>query len=80
MLDSWLRGLEEQVSKDTLQNFKESAVMRRRFRQLIENEIETVRSEMRNKEDFSNASWPFQQANHLGYERALFKILKYLED
>jgi predicted O-methyltransferase YrrM len=80
MKTSWTLGLNEEATKDVLVNFKESLVMRKRLSQLLLDELEGIRKEARAKDLYDSPSWAFHQADKMGYERALYKILGLLED
>lgn len=80
MKTSWTLGLGTEAEKDLKINFKESLVMRKRMISLLEDLVEKNRKEGRSKESYGNPSWPYKQADHVGYERALFEVLGLLED
>lgn len=77
---SWINGLSEQEQLDVTQNFKESLVMRRRLKKLLLDLVEETRTQARANANYESPSWPYQQADKIGYERALFKALDLLED
>lgn len=77
---SWTNGLKEQEKIDLIQNYKESVVMRRRLRFLLESLIDENLASARREANYDSPSWGYHQADKLGYERALFKILDLLED
>lgn len=75
MKQSWTMGLDREVSHDVVQNFKESAVVRRRLVQLLLNKIESSAKEGRMKDLYESPSWPYLQADKRGYERAMQEII-----
>lgn len=77
---SWTQGLEEQEKLDVVHNYKESVVMRRRLRALLDNLIDENLASARRETNYDSPSWGYHQADKLGYERALIKVLDLLED
>lgn len=80
MKTRWTAGLEEQLSKDIVQNYKESAVMRRRFKKILEDLIDENRNTQSSKLSYDNPNWPYFQADRMGYERALRDIIGYINE
>lgn len=77
---SWTKGLDEQLQKDVVQNFKEAAVMRRRMKVLLLEKIDASVKEGRLKELYESPSWPYLQADKRGYERAMQEIIDLISD
>lgn len=77
---SWTKGLDEQLAKDVVQNFKEALVMRKRMRTLLLDKIEVSAKEGRQKELYESLSWPYLQADKRGYERAMQEIIDLISD
>lgn len=80
MLDIWIRGLEPQLESDVKQNFKESAVMRRRLKQMLINKVEETRNTSLTKEKYDCPNWAYLQADAMGYERALKYLIGLIEN
>lgn len=45
---------------------------------LVESDLKASTTKMRSSDGYEQASWPYAQADHLGYQRALAKVLGYL--
>jgi hypothetical protein len=77
---SWTKGLDEQLAKDVVQNFKEAVVMRRRMKTILLSKIEASAHEGRAKDLYESPSWPYLQADKRGYERAMEEIIDLISD
>lgn len=77
---SWTQGLTEQEKLDVLQNFKESLVVRKRLKRLLLDIIEENRTAGRAEAGYDSPNWAFHQADRLGYERAIYRVLNLLEE
>lgn len=75
MKSSWLAGVDEALQIDIRQNFKESLVLRRRLRVLLEDKIALSQKGSRAKDSYENPNWAYLQADARGYERALSEII-----
>ena len=80
MKTCWTRGLESDVHPEMKQLFKESLVIRERLRVLLEEKIEESVKESRSKANYASAAWPYKQADHRGYERALAEIISIISE
>ena len=75
----WTKGLAGDAKTEMEQAFLSSGNMRERLRFLLQEKISTNNSNLRNKENYQNASWAYQQADGIGYERALCEVISLLE-
>lgn len=75
----WTKGLTGDKKTEIEQAFLASGNMRERLRFLLQEKINTNNSNLRSKDLYQNASWPFQQADGIGYERALYEVISILE-
>ena len=80
MISKWTAGLTPEQKAELEATYKASALLRARLKDIITKEIETQRRNTRKAEAYADASWAFRQADNIGYERALFKILSYISD
>lgn len=80
MKTSWTKGLDEQLTKDVVQNYKEAAVMRRRMAVILSKKIEESAREGRLKDLYESPSWPYLQADKRGYERAMQEVIDLISD
>lgn len=76
----WLRGIDGEKAIDIRQNFKESLVLRKRFFEIIYEMIEEGRKAQASKDLYESPTWAYQQADKMGYERALRDILEIFKD
>ena len=76
MKTSWTDGIEDQRASEVKQNFKESAIMRRRLVELLHKEIAISVRESRGKDNYSRPNWAYEQADARGYERAIAKVIE----
>lgn len=72
---SWTKGLGKEEQRDVEQNFKESAVMRRRLAQVLLEKLVLSFKEGRSKNLYDSPNWPFLQADNRGYERAMQEVI-----
>ena len=76
MKTSWCAGLGEENARDVRKNFKESLVIRKRLRELLDKKIIENRNASLLKGAYDTPNWAYKQADSVGYERALNEIIK----
>ncbi len=79
MKKSWTNGLDEQVATDIKASYAGSVLVRRRLAKLLEDKAEESLRESRNKSNYANSAWAYQQADSRGYERALLEIIELIK-
>lgn len=80
MKQSWTAGLDKELAVDVKQNFKESLVMRKRLVELLLDKAGESQKVGRSKTAYNNPNWPFLQADHRGYERAMHEIIELISE
>ena len=75
MKTSWTSGLNPELSSEMKREFTSSSLLRERLTKLLNDKIETRRKLSRNIDSYDKASWPYLQADSIGYERALIEII-----
>lgn len=80
MKNSWTLGLDDQHTEEMRREFEASALLRSRLRQILDTKIETARVAIRTKQKYENPSWAYEQADHIGFERALYEIYSLLSE
>ncbi len=80
MKTCWTKGLEPDAQPEMKQQFKESLVIRKRLQQLLEEKLDESVKESRSKAGYANAAWPYKQADHRGYERALSEVISIISE
>jgi hypothetical protein len=74
---TWTKGVEGQLEADIKSAFKSSTVVRKRLSEICEEKIDSALST--NKAQYDNPNWCYQQADIIGYRRALEEIVSLLE-
>ena len=78
MKTSWLKGVEEDQHEAVKKSFASSADIRARLTQLCEDKISAAMSTHKNQ--YLGNSWPYEQADCIGYRRALEEVISLLEN
>lgn len=76
----WTNGLKPEQKTEIKKDFISSAHLRNRLKDIIQKEIEANRSSSRNSNTYESPSWALMQADSIGYERALFKIISWISE
>ena len=71
----WTKGLSEDRADEVKREYAASAASRERLKAIIEEKITSSRVGLRDKTNYENSSWAYQQADGIGYERALYEII-----
>jgi hypothetical protein len=74
---SWTKGLDEQGVADVQSSFKAGTRLRSRLIELCEGKAGSSLST--NKDQYESPNWCYQQADNVGYRRALTEIISLLE-
>lgn len=77
MKTSWTKGLDEQGVADIQSSFKAATRLRARLVELCEGKSDS--SLTTNKDQYESPNWCYQQADNIGYRRALNEIISLLE-
>ena len=75
MKTTWTQGLKGDAKDDITSSFKHSMLLRSRLKHLLENKISTKRKARTKEGGYESPSWAFQQADGVGYERALDEVI-----
>ena len=70
----------KQVWTKNKKEFEESKAFRRLLNEILIEKLRTKHAESRSKDGYANPSWPYFQADAIGYERAITEIQSILED
>ena len=77
MKTTWTKGLDAQGEADVKASFKSSTVIRSRLSELC---VEKAAASLTtNKDQYDCPNWCYQQADNVGYRRALNEIISLLE-
>jgi hypothetical protein len=77
---SLLKGFSEDEKQEFKGLFIEAHLLRKRLIEVLEEKRKGVQSERLTKEDYSNTSWAFKQADLNGYERGIIEFISLLEE
>lgn len=73
-------GLTEDQTKEIVMSFKEAKFLRKRLREMLQGDIDSVRRASCQKANYDSPSWAHLQADAIGYERAMRELISLLED
>lgn len=73
-----LRGTKGEDREKLKQNLIHAQWVLDLIKGLVEDDLRASTARMRSDDAYEVASWPYAQADHLGYQRALAKVLKYV--
>lgn len=77
---SWFKGLTKLEKADVESAFKESAYLRKRLKEVLENKSDELRRKVRSEVAYDNPNWAYLQADAVGYERAISDIISLIEE
>lgn len=77
---SWVNGLDIDAAKEMRGDFLSSHLVRKRFKTLLMDNIESAQKTARNPEGYEVANWAYKQADINGYIRALYYAISLIED
>ena len=80
MKSSLTKGLDKQQKDDLTASFKSSTVFRKTAVNVLREKIESARKTARMDANYSNASWPYQQAGLIEKEKAYLEAISLLEE
>jgi len=75
---SWIKGLDEQGEADIKSSFKASSRLRSRLAELCAEKA--LVSLTTHKAQYDSPNWCYEQADNVGYRRALKEIISLIED
>ena len=71
----WTSGLNAEKKEEIERDFISSSGMRERLTAILSDKITSKRSETLSKDLYNSPSWAYQQADAIGYERALNEVI-----
>lgn len=78
MKTTWTKGVDSQLEADIKSAFKSATVVRSRLTDICKEKIESASST--NKAQYDCPNWCYQQADLIGYKRALEEVISLLEN
>lgn len=77
-------SLHKGMAADAAQEFRglfiQARIVRKRLIEILEEKRRSIQSERISKDDYSNASWAFKQADLNGYERGINELISLLQE
>lgn len=73
----WTKGLDTEQQARMKSAFKSSTEVRERLSKICQEKVASAMST--NKNQYDGSSWPYEQADAIGYRRALEEIISLLE-
>lgn len=71
----WTKGMKPQEKEEMKQQFNAAVHLRQRLNELLLEKTKHSSDTLRQRSNYENPSWAFQQADGIGYERALFEVI-----
>lgn len=71
----WTINLSEQQQEEVRKEYASSPVLRERLNRILSDKLETARTAARSRIKYESASWPYYQADMIGYERAISEVI-----
>lgn len=75
----WLKGLNKDQQEEVRREFNASSSTRLRLTTLLNEKLTQANSNLRMKSNYENVSWALQQADGIGYERAICEIISLID-
>lgn len=74
------KGLSKERAVELESDFKASAFFRERLAATLEDKVNTLRKEIRQKNAYDSPSWAYVQADYIGFERAIYEIISLISN
>lgn len=72
------KGLSKEQAAEIEQDFKAAAFLRERLTTILEEKVDALRRDNRQKSSYESPSWAYVQADYIGYERAIYEVISLL--
>lgn len=76
----WTQGLDNELSRDIKESYKDSKVLRKRLTTMLQDIIEEKRKGQVLEALYDSPNWSYIQADRVGYERAIRDIIELISD
>lgn len=74
------KGLTKEQAVEIESDFKASAFFRERLSAILEDKVDALRKEVRQKNSYESPSWAYVQADYIGFERAMFEVISLISN
>lgn len=71
----WTINLSEQQQQEVRKEYASSPVLRERLIKILNDKLDVAKTGARSKIKYESASWPYYQADNIGYERAIIEVI-----
>lgn len=78
MKTALIKGLKKDQAAEIEQDFKAAAYLRERLTAILEEKVDALRRDIRQKTTYESPSWAYVQADYIGYERAIYEVISLL--
>lgn len=75
---TWTADLPEERQREIERSFHASYITRQRLEEILRDKINTARKATRSNDRYTSPSWAYQQADSIGFERALEEVISLL--
>jgi hypothetical protein len=72
------KGLKKDQAAEIEQDFKAAVYLRERLSAILEEKVDALRRDIRQKTTYESPSWAYVQADYIGYERAIYEVISLL--
>lgn len=80
MKQSWTQGVDKELSKVIREQFVGSKALRKQMVAILERKALAANKSSLRKEGYESPSWAYDQADYIGYQRALQEIISLISD
>jgi hypothetical protein len=80
MKTTWTKGLTPDAADELRKEFINATRFRERLRQLLEDKSEVRRKAAFKNDAYDNPSWAYQQADAIGYEKAILEVISLISE
>lgn len=77
---TWTKGMTKDAADEFRKEFINATRFRTRLREILEDKSDTKRRESFKNASYDSPSWAYQQADAIGYEKALSEIISLILD
>jgi hypothetical protein len=71
----WLKGCTVEQKTEMKKEFIASSHLRSKLTELLNDKLSTINTSLRSKSNYENPAWAYQQADGIGYERAIYEVI-----
>lgn len=75
-----LKGLDKDQVDELKEHYVRSQIFRKYLLKVLQEEIESLHASMRNEDNYNSPNWAYLQADRLGQEKALKRVVGLIEN